>query len=407
MTYKDLSDLAQKKEYKICIFGAGLLGRTFSRKLLETAGCNIDFFCDNNEMLFHHRIDGIMVISPEELKEMSDDVLIFISPSRQKAEKIHKQLLCMGIDDNRLFFCDYGMVQEVVESIIKDDDDRARSQWEDFISEEKYLSWRFESFLGYKLNLVSPLTFNEKMQWLKIHNRSPLYTDMVDKIAAKDIAAKEMGYEKVIETIGVWDNPEEIVFDELPDKFVLKTTHDSGGSIICKERSSFNIDYAKAILAKALRKNLYYFGCEWPYKDVRPRILAEKFMSNPGREVLDVYKVMCFNGEPKIVQVVQNDKTAEETVDYYDLEWNKLPFSEGYPNSKHQISKPVKLVEMIDYAMRFSKDIPFLRVDFYEIQGEVYFSEFTFFNNSGFCRFQPGKWDRILGDMLSIEGVGF
>lgn len=403
MTYKELNDIAKKTECKICIFGAGLLGRTLSRKMLETAGCAIDFFCDNNTELLHHNIDGIMVISPNELKEVSDNVIIFISPLGRKAEMIFDQLQCMGIDSNKLFQSDYGMVQGIIESIIEAGDDAAKSQWEEFINEEKYLSWRFESFLGYKLNLDHPLTFNEKMQWLKIHNRNPRYTDMVDKVAAKDIAAKEMGYEKVIETIGVWNNPDEIVFDEFPDEFVLKTTHDSGGTIICKEKSTFDIAYAKAVLKKALKKNHYYYGCEWPYKDVRPRILAEKYMSNPGREVLDVYKVMCFNGQPMIIQVVQNDKTSKETVDYFDTDWNRLPFSEGYPNSNAPLKKPEKLSDMIYYSSVFARDIPFIRVDFYEIQGKIYFSEFTFFNNSGFCRFYPEEWDRILGDMLSIQ----
>ena len=254
-----------------------------------------------------------------------------------------------------------------------------------------------------KLNLDNPIRFNEKLQWLKLNYRKDIFTKMVDKYEVKELVKQSLGDDHVIESLGVWNSFDEIDFDGLPNKFVLKCTHDSGGIVICRDKSTFDIKEAKKKLNKSLKRNYYYLGREWPYKNVAPRILAEKYMENPNNENLDVYKVLTFNGEPRIIQTIQNDKTPNETIDYFDCEWNLLDLRQDYPNSNEPLKKPETLDQMINYARLLSNGFPFLRVDFYDINGKVYFSEFTFYSDNGFAAFHPEEWDEKLGKWIDLS----
>ena len=271
------------------------------------------------------------------------------------------------------------------------------------LPDKAYLSLMYRFRLGKRLRLKNPTTFNEKMQWLKLYNRKPIYTLMVDKYEVKKYVADLIGEEYVIPTLGIWDRFDDIDFDSLPDQFVLKTTHDSGGVIVCKNKSELDMSAARAKLEQSLGRNYYCHGREWPYKDVKPRIMAEKYMQDRNFEVLNVYKIFNFNGVPKLIQSIQGDKTAAETIDYFDTEWNLLDLKQNYPNSENPLPKPDTLDEMLELARKLSSGVaPFIRTDFYEVNGRVYFSEFTFFSDSGTAKFSPPEWDERLGSWIEL-----
>lgn len=274
-----------------------------------------------------------------------------------------------------------------------------------FIPDSIMLKIEYRIKFHKKLNLKNPKSFNEKLQWLKIHNRKDIYTMMVDKYAVKNYVAGIIGTEYIIPTIGVWDKFEDIDFEGLPEKFVLKCNHDSGSVIVCKDKSKFDYQKAKNVLTEGLKRNGYYAGREWPYKNVKARILAEEFVEDRENECLPVYKIFCFNGQPRIIQTIQNDKQPNESVDYFDIEWNLLPIRQDYPNSKKPFSKPERLEEMLNFAKKLSENESFIRVDFYVANEKIYFSEFTFFTDSGFGEFHPESWDEVMGEWLTLPEI--
>ncbi len=275
-----------------------------------------------------------------------------------------------------------------------------------WLPDKAYLKMTYKINTGKKLDLKNPKTFNEKLQWLKLYDRNPEYTKMVDKYEVKKYVADIIGEEYIIPTLGVWDKFEDIDFDSLPDQFVLKCTHNSGGLVICRNKSTLDLEAIKKRFKKLLKKNYYCYGREWPYKNVKPRIIAEKYMQDGETKALPVYKFFCFDGEPKIIQTIQNDKQPNESIDYFDTDWNLLELRQNFPNSDNPLPKPLLLVKMLDLARALSKKKKgFLRVDLYQINGEIYFSEYTFFSDGGVAEFHPREWDHKLGDCISLENL--
>ena len=250
----------------------------------------------------------------------------------------------------------------------------------------------------------NPKTFNEKLQWLKLHDRRPEYTIMVDKYKVRDYIKEKLGEEYLIPLLGVWDHPRKIDFDVLPRQFVLKCNHNSGlGMCICKDKSVLNIRRVRAGLRRGLRQDYYLTGREWPYKNVPRKIIAEQFMRSDGGGLTD-YKVHCFNGEPKLILVCKDrfSKTGL-TEDFFTVRWEHLDMRRPtHPNALNEIAKPAELSEMLALAKKLSEGIPFLRVDFYIIEHRIYFSELTFFPASGFEKFVPEEWDAVLGSCLQL-----
>ncbi|MDD6276798.1 MAG: ATP-grasp fold amidoligase family protein [Clostridia bacterium] len=272
-----------------------------------------------------------------------------------------------------------------------------------FLDDKHYLQIQWWGHFGYKLNLKNPKTFNEKMQWLKLYDRKPEYSDMVDKYEAKKYVADRIGEEYIIPNYGVWDSFEEIDFSELPDKFVLKCTHDCGGLVICKNKAELDIESAKEKINASLGRNYYMHCREWPYKNVKPRIIAEEYIE-PGDDgdLLD-YKLMCFGGKVHITFVCSgrnNDHGLHMTI--YDREWNKLKLERHYPSEKKDFPKPENYEKMVEFAEKLSAGVPFLRVDFYNINGRIYFGELTFFPDGGMEKFDPESWDYELGNLIPI-----
>ena len=269
-----------------------------------------------------------------------------------------------------------------------------------------YLTLLFRCKMGYWIDWKNPKTFSEKLQWLKLYNRKPEYTTMVDKYAVKEYVANLIGEEYIIPTLGVWDTPEEIEWEKLPNQFVLKTTHGggSGGVVICKDKSSFNRKAAIEKLGKSMKSCIYKSYREWPYKNVKRRIIAEEFLSDGVSNDLTDYKFYCFDGLPLYCQVIR-DRRSKETIDFYDREWNSMPFvglNSVAKNGLNPVFKPKKLEEMLCACRKLVSQIPYARVDLYSIQEKVYFGEITFFPASGMGVFTPQEWNYKLGELISL-----
>lgn len=275
-----------------------------------------------------------------------------------------------------------------------------------WMSDKTFLRVVYWAKFGKKLNLKHPKTFNEKLQWLKLYDRRPEYVTMVDKYAVKDYVAKIIGNEFIIPTLGVWDKPDNIDFDLLPNQFVLKWNHDSKSVVICENKEHFDKSKAIEKLRHGEKVNGYWYGREWPYKDVPPKIIAEKYLSqgNPKQHDLIDYKFFCFNGEPKYVQVIQNRRT-DETIDFFDTNWNHQEFiglNLAAVPSQVLPKRPKALEEMVRVAKKLSENLTFSRIDLYETGEHVYFGEVTFYPASGFGEFCPERWNTIIGDMITL-----
>lgn len=272
-----------------------------------------------------------------------------------------------------------------------------------WMDDEKYLKIAYKIRMGKELNLQHPKTYSEKLQWLKLYDRKTIYTDLVDKYQVKKIVANIIGENYIIPTLGVWDRAEDIDFDVLPDQFVLKCTHDSGGLVICKDKKKLDKATAVKKLNACLKHNFYYAQREWPYKNVKPRIIAEKYMEDNETHELRDYKFFAFDGRVKALFIASDRGSKEETkFDFFDENFNHLPFTNGHPNADIIPKKPQQFELMKELASKLSKKIPQVRVDFYEVNGKVYFGEITFFHWSGMTPFEPEEWDYKLGEWIEL-----
>ena len=292
-----------------------------------------------------------------------------------------------------------------------------------FIPDRLYVKCMYKHSTGKNLNLKKPKGFNEKLQWLKLYYHRPEFTQMVDKYEVKRIVGNKIGSEYIIPTIGVWDHFDDINFDELPNQFVLKCTHDSAGVVIVRDKNSVDVNLAKRKLENSLKRNFYYSGREWAYKNVKPRIIAEKYMEESSlnkedisshdrvlnynsKELID-YKFFCFNGYPKFLYVSRSNfdvyGNKNSLISYLNLDWSKTEFYITHHKPfDFEISKPVRFNEMIEIAKKLSEGIPFVRVDLYCIDEKPYFSELTFYPGSGFWVFKPDSWETEIGSWINL-----
>lgn len=255
------------------------------------------------------------------------------------------------------------------------------------------------------INFKNPKTFNEKLQWLKLYNRKSEYTMMVDKHLVKEYVASKIGEEYIIPTLGVWNHPNEIDFSKLPNQFVLKWNHDSGSIVICKDKNHFDVQAALKKLKDGDGRTGYWYGREWPYKNVVPKIIAEKYISDDiEKDDLTDYKIHCFNGNPKIILVCKNRFVKSGILEnFFDVRWNLLNVHRPQTKSIFpEIPRPLELDRMLKLAKDLSQHLPFLRVDFYKSSSKIYFGEITFYPASGFLPFVPNEWDYKLGKLIHI-----
>ena len=269
-------------------------------------------------------------------------------------------------------------------------------------SDKASIKLKYRFLMKRKLNLKEPKTFNEKLNWIKLYYRKPIMTTMVDKYEVKKLVSNLIGEEYVIPSIAIYDKWDDIEFDKLEAPFVLKTTHSSGVIAVVKDKETFDYETTKKKFNKSLRQNYFYSCREWPYKNVKPRIIVEKFIKDSKEDNLPVYKFFCFNGEPYLVQTIKHDKTTYETIDYFDMDWKRLDLRQNFNNSEVPLDRPNNFEEMKELASKLSSGFPFVRVDLYSVDGKIYFSEFTFFSDAGYQRFYPDEWDLKLGEKIVL-----
>jgi hypothetical protein len=290
------------------------------------------------------------------------------------------------------------------ESIVKTYDKFKEFYYRHIISDEQLIRKRFKKRLGREVDLENPIKFNDKLQWLKLNWHDAIATKCADKYEVREIVKEKIGEEYLNEIIGVYESVDEINIDELPKKFVLKGTHGSGFNIICKDKSKMNWDEEFKKMRRWLRTNYYLQNREWVYKDIKPRIICEKYLTDgESQNSLIDYKFFCFNGEPTYCQVIRG-RGENETIDFYDTEWNHMTFNglRELPMSTTKYEKPKKYEKMIALAKELAGDFPFVRVDFYYVQDEIIFGELTFFPLSGMGKFTPDEWDFKLGELLKL-----
>lgn len=271
------------------------------------------------------------------------------------------------------------------------------------IPDSIYLRLKFRYHVGEKLNLKNPKTYNAKLQWLKLYDRNPEYNIYVDKYAVRSYIANKIGEKYLIPLIDVYNSVDDINWLDLPNQFVLKCTHGSGCNIICSDKSKLDIEETKKKLNRCMKKNWFWYGREWPYKNVIPRIICEKYMVDESGKELKDYKIFCFNGEPKLIQVDYN-RFENHKRNLYDLNWNYLNASIKVPtNPDIVIEKPSKLEEMIYIARILSKGIPHVRVDFYSVKNSIYFGELTFYHGSGYEKIKPDSLNNTMGEWIDLN----
>lgn len=319
-------------------------------------------------------------------KENKDVIKIMgIKFTRKKKIKAKKHNSISGYNKNRFYnmIVDKTMPESVKKGILEN---------------------RFYNMVGYFPNLDTPKSFNEKLNWLKLYYKNPLMTKCVDKITFKDYIKETLGDGYTVPLIKVYNSPEEINFEELPNQFVIKSNCGWGGLQVCivKDKNSVNIDNLKAQANNWILdwNNYFYQSFEWDCKDITPKIMVEEYIEQMDGQVYD-YKFFCYNGEPKNLFVAA-DRFQNKSFNFYDLDWNLLPFTRLYPNSKYPLKKPKNFNKMVELARKLSKPFPFVRVDLYEIGDKVLVGELTFFPGGGVEPFTPVEWDYKLGEMLKL-----
>lgn len=280
---------------------------------------------------------------------------------------------------------------------------RLLQQYFTWLPDKLYVMLMFRFKMGYWPNLKNPQTFSEKLQWLKLYNRRPEYTMMVDKYAVKDYVASIIGEEYIIPTLGVWDKPEDIEWDKLPEQFVLKTTHGGGstGVVICKDKSTFDKKKAISKLNSSMKQDIYRYLKEWPYKNVQRRIIAEKYIVDENNELND-YKVFNFDGEPRMIEVDYN-RFQGHLRNLYDTDWERIHATLKYPSDpEREFTKPEVLEELKELCRKLSDGIPHVRSDFFIVDNKIYFGELTFYHGSGYEKTTPEEFNKTLGDWLVL-----
>lgn len=293
----------------------------------------------------------------------------------------------------------------ILKKIIKEIGNRLIRLSVNFLSDANYLRLVFKHRMGYKLNLGNPQSFSEKLQWLKLNDKHPEYTQLVDKVEAKYFVASIVGNKYIIPTFGVWDSVEDIDWQSLPNQFVVKSTNDSGGVVVCKDKSKLEVEKAKAKLRETGNRDYTKYNKEYPYHNVPHRFIAEQYIEDESGFELKDYKIFCFDGEPKFLFVATGRQKHDTRFDFYDTEFNHLPIINGHPNADVWPTKPKNFDEMLDVASKLSKGFPHIRVDLYNCNGRIYFGELTFFHFSGTTPFEPREWDYKFGEYLNLPNV--
>ncbi len=369
------------KCYIFCVNFPGLILGSY----LSDKGVTVEYL-DNDKDKWNKTILGYRCIQPEKADK---EVQCFIATERENHKiAIAKQLEKLGF--SQIDYIDEEWKKKWVLNSAPQLDD------------ELFVRIMWYCRMGYEIDLSNPITFNEKLQWLKLYDKNPQYTMMADKYSVKEWVGNCIGKQYVIPTYGVYETYSDIDFESLPNCFVMKATHDSGSTVICEDKSGFDYDGVKAKFDTFLSRNKFYAEREFSYRNIKPRIIVEKYLGQSQDKITD-YKLMCFDGKCQLCFTCTERNSADGLkVTFFDLDWNRLPFIRQYPSSEKEIPKPKRWKDMIILAEKLSSHIPFVRVDFYEIGNEIYFGEMTFYPGSGYEKFTPFEWDRKIGELIKI-----
>lgn len=401
MTFWELEKLRKNLSGEVCLFGAGMLGRTRAYEFVCAAGFHVDFYCDNG-IEAGTIVNGTEVRDVQYLYDHKETVQVFVTVGRGCQEEVLEQLGEHGITD--MIVADERLFAEVLDSVDRFGEEQTKRQYYKVYDDKEYLRKIFRRQVGYEMNLETPKTFNEKLQWLKLYDRRPEYTVLSDKYTAKEYVAEKIGKEYVIPTLGIWDTVDEVDLNRLPDRFVIKCTHDSGSVMVVRDKQGFDWENAKKQLAERLRRNYYWAEREYGYKNVKPRILAEAYLDSGGEAGAIDYKFYCFHGEPKFLYLSQGlEDHATAKISFVNMDWTKMEMHRSdFEEFKELPKKPEAFDKMVELAKILSEKFPFVRTDFYENNGKVYFGEMTFYPGGGLTAFSPEEWDRHLGDWIDL-----
>lgn len=277
---------------------------------------------------------------------------------------------------------------------------------ERLLSDKKAIDLWSICYRGVKVNWDNPTSFNDKLNWLKIYGRNDLYTKMAGKYEAKKIVAERIGEEYVVPCYGVFDHFDDINFDALPQQFVLKCTHDCASVYVCKNKDEFDKSKVRKVMEKALKKNYYWGGGrEWVYKNIKPQIVVDKFLDDGRKGELQDYKWWCFNGDPKYMYITNKGKTGQVYENFYDMDFNQVDINHNWPRVAPEFQKPATFEQMRNLASKLSKGIPFVRIDFFNVNGHIYFGEFTFYDFGGLRSYRSEEWDEKLGSLIKLPEI--
>lgn len=273
-----------------------------------------------------------------------------------------------------------------------------------FLPDRIYVQLMYYHFFKRFVDLNKPITYNEKLQWLKLFYHNPEYTNLVDKYSVKEYVAEKIGEKHIIPTLGVYNTPEEINFENLPNQFVLKCNHDSGSIVICKDKSTFDKKHALDILRKGMKRNGYWYGREWPYKNVKPIIIAEQYIEDSETHDLKDFKFFCFDGYVDNVMMVVDRYSEHPKFYHFDRSWKICHYNRlgRTLSDDFTLPKPNNIEQMFEIAEILSKGFPEVRIDLYDVDDQIYFGEYTFFNESGFETGFDYQSDKHLGDLIKL-----
>lgn len=406
MKYNELDALNRKHKGKVCLFGAGLIGCTWAYDLLREVGFHIDFFCDNNKDENIEVNGGVRIASLETLYSVKSDVLVFITVNNKYQDDIKAQLEQNGILN--IITVDFLFMQIFIESLIDMDDENLNRRFKFILDDTEYLKRQFKYKFGYELDIENPKTLNEKIQWLKINDRKPEYTQLADKYAVREFIKENFGEEFLIPLLFKTSNLNDLTYTNIPNEpCIIKTNHGSGDYQII--RSKGNIDMNKIIrnFTYSFRRNLYYYGREFQYKDIKPLIIIEKLLTLPNGKIPNDYKLHFFNGKCEFIYC-SIDREGMNYRKVYDINWEPLEFvwtSHAKDlNSKQglDIPEPKSLKKMVEIGEKIAKYIKYVRVDFYDVEGKLYCGEITLHHGSGYDKFYPSKYDLYYGQKLKL-----
>ncbi|MFA5576792.1 MAG: ATP-grasp fold amidoligase family protein [Tissierellaceae bacterium] len=369
---------------KIVLFGAGTLGKNVHQAIRKDFA-KVVAFVDNDVKKHDTYLLGIKVYAPNKLKTTDFDYIFIAS---MYVDEIYNQLVELGISDEKII--SQNTNRNITEKILIE------------LNDEEFLKKRFRQRVGRELNLENPIYFNDKLQWLKLNWYDPVATKCADKYEVREIIKEKIGEEYLNELLAVYDSVDEIDIDKLPDKFVLKANHSSGQNLIVADKNKVNWEDEFKNMRRWLKTNYYWSKREWVYKDIKPRIIAEKYIEDLATGKEDVYKIFYFHGKPKFLYVENDMKMLS---DFYDINWNKLNVTQHYKSSKTIREKPKDIDMCFELGRKLAEAFPHARIDFYIIKGRILFSEVTFFNWSGLSKFNPEEYDELFGSYLDLTTI--